>query len=253
MNPAPATAPDPAASAWKGLYRAGGVAALLIVGLYFVEMMGVAVMGTPPATREAWFALFGRYGTLGLLDAYLLDAVAVAVSGGLFLALYGRLRHTQVAWATLATGAAFLGITLYLTTNITFSMLFLSQQYAAAATDAERALCLAAGQAQVAVQNGTAAYLSFCFTAVAGLIFSLLMLRTPPFGKVTAWMGIVANVCQLVEPPTVLVPADFYRSLGVVLILVSFVFYVFWYVGLAWTLFRLGRRGQPAASIGDAR
>jgi len=41
--------------------------------------------------------------------------------------------------------------------------------------------------------------------------------------------------------PCVLVPAHFYQNVGLFLILISFVFYVIWYVLIARTLFRLGR------------
>jgi hypothetical protein len=84
--------------------------------------------------------------------------------------------------------------------------------------------------------------------AVAGLIVSVVMLRNKTFNKVTAYAGILANVFQLAEPPVILVPANFYQNIGLFLILISFVFYVMWYLLLARTLFRLEyleRKGLP--------
>ena len=228
---------------WKSLYKVGGAAAIAIVVLYVIEVIGFVAMGPPPATVDAWFTLFRNHGLLGLVDAYLLDAVAVALMVPLFLALYAALRRAKRAHMTLATVFGFVGIAVFLATNVTFSMFYLSGQYAAAKTDAQRSLFMAAGQAlfSVSIEHGTGPYVGLLLIAVAGLMASVVMLRNKTFGKVTAYAGILANVFQLAEPPVVLVPAHFYQNVGLFLILISFVFYVIWYVLIARTLFRLGR------------
>jgi hypothetical protein len=56
-------------------------------------------------------------------------------------------------------------------------------------------------------------------------------------------VGILANALQLAEPPVAFVPASFYENMGIgfFLIIISFVFFVIWYILIARTLFRLGR------------
>ena len=82
-------------------------------------------------------------------------------------------------------------------------MFYLSGQYAAAKTDAQRSLFMAAGQAlfSVSIEHGTGPYMGLLLIAVAGLMASVVMLRNKTFGKVTAYAGILANVFQLAEPP----------------------------------------------------
>jgi hypothetical protein len=192
---------------------------------------------------DDWFTLFRNHGLLGLFDAYLLDAFAVALMVPLFLALYAALGRANGAYVTLATALAVVGIAVFLSTNITFSMFYLSSQYAAATTAAQRSLFMAAGQAMVSIsiEHGTGAYMGLLLIAVAGLTVSVVMLRVGAFGKVAACAGILANALQLAEPPVVLVPADFYLNVGALLIVASFVFYAVWYVLIARTLFRLER------------
>ncbi len=226
---------------WKSLYTVGGAGAIAIVVLYVIEVIGFVAMGPPPATVDAWFTLFRNHGLLGLFDAYLLDAVAVTLMAPLFLALYAALGRAKRALVTLATALAFVGIAVFLATNVTFSMFYLSGQYAAATTDAQRALFMAAGQAMfsMSIEHGTGPYMALLLIGVAGLIISIVMLGNNTLKKRVAYVGILANGFQLAEPPVILVPANFYQNVGLFLILMSFVFYVMWYLLIARWLLRL--------------
>ena len=117
----------------------------------------------------------------------------------MFLAIYIALRRASPSFMAIATTLSFVGIAVYLATETAFSMLSLSDQYAAATTDAQRALFLAAGQAMFAEQvgAGTGTYMAFVLIGVAGLIIATVMLRSNIFGKVTASVGILANVIIL--------------------------------------------------------
>jgi len=74
----------------------------------------------------------------------------------------------------------------YFASNTAFEMLSLSNQYAAATTDAQRSIVMAAGQAMLAIYQGTAFDVSYVLSAVALLIISVIMLRSNVFSKVTA-------------------------------------------------------------------
>ncbi|GAI52340.1 unnamed protein product, partial [marine sediment metagenome] len=138
----------------------------------------------------------------GLLDLYLLEIPVYALFVPMFLALYAALRRTNESYMSLATTIAIIGIVVFLATNNPFSMLSLSDQYAAATTDAQRSLFLAAGQAMLANTNQRAVQgfnMGFLLVSVAGLIVSAVMLRSNIFSKVTAYMGILASALSLTE------------------------------------------------------
>jgi hypothetical protein len=62
----------------------------------------------------------------------------------------GRLNGASIA---LAATFGFVGIAVYFASNQAFSMLSLSDQYAAATTDAQRSMLLSAGEALLAIRT----------------------------------------------------------------------------------------------------
>ncbi len=194
---------------WKGLFRVGSVAAL-IAGLVFRRNLGAELMllrgvgiinvgpTTPPVAVVDWFGLLQNNRLVGLTLLGLFDVVNYAFAGLMFLALFVALRRASRSFMAIAASLSFVGIAVYLASNQALTMLSLSNQYAAAITDTQRSLLLAAGQATLAIhQNagyeGTGLYLSFLLMTVAGLIISMVMLRSDAFSKVTAYVGLLAN------------------------------------------------------------
>ena len=191
-------------SAWKGLYRVGGAAALIIVVMYLIAMViyiPAYRVGPPPSTIIEWFTLFQNNWLTGLFFLGLGDIAITVLWGPMSLALYAALRRANKTCLTVATPLAFVGIAVYLATNTAFSMLSLSSRYAAATTDAQKSLILAAGQAILAVSQGTGAYTGMSLVWVAGLIISGVMLRSKIFSKVTAYVGILGFALLLAGVP----------------------------------------------------
>ncbi len=192
---------ETADSRWKGLYRIGGAAALVVAMLLPIEII-VFIAYPLPSTVIGYFTLFQSNRLIGLLDLYLLEIPVYALFVPMFLALYAALRRANESYMALATTLAIIGIAVFLATNNPFSMLSLSDQYAAATTDAQRSLFLAAGQAMLANTNQRAVEgfnMGLLLVSVAGLIVSAVMLRSNIFSKVTAYMGIFANAVSLAE------------------------------------------------------
>lgn len=235
---------QPADSVGKGLYRIGGAAAL-IAAVVFRRNLGAEVTlltgQVPPITVLGWFTLLQNNALLGLTFLNVFDVVDYALVGLTFLALYAALRRTNESYATLAAFLAFLGIAIYVASNQAFALLSLSDQYAAATTDALRSQLLAAGQAVLAISNnesyqGAGVYLSFLLISVAGLIISTVMLQARIFGKAAAQVGIMANVLGL----GYYIALAFAPAVSFVPVSASAIFLVVWYVLIARRLFHLG-------------
>ncbi len=223
-------------SSWKSLYRVGGAAALTIVVLFFIQIIAFA-MGPIPSTTIDWFTLLQNNRLLGLLDldlVYVADQVLLLL---IFLALYVALRRANQSYMAVATILGFVAIAVYFATNAAFSMLYLSDQYAAATTDAQRSLFLAAGQATLAVSQGTGWYVFNVLGSVAPLIVSVVMLRSNIFSKVTAYAGILGSAVGL---------AFFVPAIGVYLLLISAVLFLIWFILIARRLLQLSARATRA-------
>ena len=138
--------------AYKSLYKLGGAAAFIVVVLTLSEVVGLTLY-PQPSTVSGWFMLFQSNRLIGLLDFWGLEVPMYVMFALVFLALYLVLRKANEGWMAIAVAFALLGVGIFLATNNPFSMLSLSNQYAAATTDAQRSTFLAAGQAILAHTN----------------------------------------------------------------------------------------------------
>ena len=134
---------EPATSAWVGLYRTAGVAAFTIVALVPIQA-AIFLLWPPPNTVVEYFSTFQRNALLGLLDLDLLLIIDQLLLVPVLLGLYVALRKTDASVILLGTTLGLFGALLFVVSReATFSMLWLSQQYAAVTSEAERSTCRA--------------------------------------------------------------------------------------------------------------
>ena len=243
---------------WRGLYIAGGVAALVAVlffrrnfGTELVTFKGFGIFDVPavqPGTAAGWFSLLQDDALVGLLLFDVVDLVNYALLGLVFLAIYAALHRANRGAMVIATASGLVGVGVYLASNHALAMLSLGERYAAATTTAQRATFVAAGEALLAIYNpgsihrGTGFYIGYGLVVLAGLIISVAMLRSRVFNRATAWAGILANALVLIDFLVLaFVPAIYGLPTAT-----SALFRVAWMVLIALGLFRLARR-KPAA------
>jgi hypothetical protein len=235
----------------KKLYRLGAIAAL-IAGLVFRRNLGAAeiplIIGqTPPDTIVGWFTLLQSNPLLGLSFLNVFDLVNYALIGIMFLALYVALRQTSKRYMVTATVLGLVGIIVYFVSNQALPLLSLSNQYANATTDAQKATLLTAGQALLsngydpnAVYPSIGIYLSLLLLAVAGLIIAAVMLRSKVFGRATVYVGIVACALDLVYlAGLTFVPAAYINLLAASCIATAGFLFMIWHLLIGLKLYKL--------------
>lgn len=226
---------------WRSLYRVGGTAALTIVAIALVQVTAFVVWPPPGfeanvGTVNGYFTLLQDNMLLGLLHLDVLLLVDYVLLILMFLALYIVLRQVNQSLMAIAMTLVFVGTATYFPSNIAFSMLSLSDQYAATTTDAQRTMLLASGQALLTSLQSSTFYVSYILMSAAGLIISSVMLRSNNnnnifFSKLTAYVGILASVLGL---------GLFVPTIGLLLSLISLIPTLMWYILIARSLFRLG-------------
>ena len=229
------------------LYRAGGIAALLAavlfrrnIGAEVTLFTGIAAI---PQSAAGWFTLLQDIPIIGLAFLAIFNLVNYALVGLMFLALCAALwpRHKTASAIALASGLV--GIAVSFATNIALTMLSLSQQYAAATSQAQRADLLAAGQAvlafgdPLAIYPSTGALMSLLLIAVAGLLFSVAMFRGQLFSRATALAGLSASACDLIYCLTFAF-APFLRAF---LLAAGGLFWAIWHLLVARRLLQLSK------------
>jgi hypothetical protein len=185
-------------AAWLPLYRIGAVAALT-AAILFRRNIGAEVslftgIDSIPQSAAEWFSLLQTNPFLGLSFLAVFDLVNYFLVGLVFLALAARLWPLNRSLTVMALASGLVGVTLHLASNISLTMFSLSQRYAVATPAAPRADLLAAGQVVLAAIPGTGALVGLLLVALAGLLFSLVLL---PSYRVTAILGLLASGCDL--------------------------------------------------------
>jgi len=177
---------------WRGLFKLGGIAALITAVLLVCELIVFSVWRQPETVTD-YFELFQDNWFVALLDLDLLGMVAYILFVPVMLALYIALRRASEALAAVGTALFFVGIAAFFATNTAFSLFVLSNNYAAATTTAERAMFLAAGQAALTTFQIGAFQVSYVIVSIAWLTISVVMVRSATFSTLTAWSGIMAG------------------------------------------------------------
>src|SRR3989304_208535 len=119
---------ETADSAWKRLYKVGAAAALIVLVLFLIGIIGIITVGLQPTTTHDWFTQlqnnwlvvlfklntgFSGVQTDLLNVLNLLDIVIMALFCIMFPALYGALRRTNKIWSFVAVSLLFFGLLVY--------------------------------------------------------------------------------------------------------------------------------------------
>ncbi len=237
-------------SKWNSIYKIGGLAALSAVLVALLEILIMFLPGgnAPHETVIDWFMLFQENWFLGLRNLGLLNIILNSLAILTFFALYAaHRRDAGQPYAALAMIIFFLGIGVFYATNRAFPMLDLSNQYASATTDAQRAMLEAAGQSMLSVgqSHSPGTFLGFFLSEIAGIAISLVMLRSGIFSKAAAYAGILGFGFLLVF--------EFFSSfvfglneVTMILAMLGGLLSMVWYILIAIRLFQLAQSSLEA-------
>ncbi len=186
-------------ASWNAIYKIGALAALLTVLVAIAEIGITFLPGGGRETTSArtvidWFMFYQTNPLMAMRNLGLVNIILVALSIPLTYALCAAHREVEKPLAGLALIVTLAGVAIFYSTNRAFSMLALSNQYAATASDTQRALLLAAGQSMLAVgeSHTPGTFLAFLFSEFSGILLGVLLLRGKLFSRASGIVGILA-------------------------------------------------------------
>jgi len=228
---------------WKNLYRIGGIATLIMMVFFLADTALFFLLGPYPDSSQGWFDLLRDNRPAGLLLLSIPTLFGAMLYYLTFLCLYNILRKDHAGFAALAALAAFVGLTILIVIHPAYSIVQLSNQYAAAAEETRRAALVSAAQMKMA-EAGAGLNIGGFLLEGAAVIFSILMLRSKPFGKTTAWLGIAGHGLDFFR--TVLNLAFVPEKISAVLLMVGGLPQFIWLILVGLKLIQLGRMEKSA-------
>jgi hypothetical protein len=218
---------------WKDLYRVG-----FFVNIAFPVAMFLAVIAyfiwpfTPGTTSIANIFTDLQNDRLGgLVKLDLTTPFLIGLLVFQLIPLYAALKRVNESYTLIALVLGLVGAALWFGSRPLVEMATLSDQYAAATTEAARTHYLAAGEALNTFFNGTNWMLSQFLIGFSYLISTILMLRSRIFSKATGYVGLVLAVTGF----GFIIPA-----IGGVVAMVGTIGGIAWFVLMARDFYRLG-------------
>jgi hypothetical protein len=203
---------DTANSRWNWLYKLSSAAALGAGILFLVAIIDLILAVFQPGTIKGWLSLFQNNWLVVIFKLHagfngihssllyqlnLLDIIILAFIATMYIGLYRSLRGTSKTWSIIAIAQPFLAILLFIVTKT-------------------------AGR---------------CGVMGAGLVISVVMLRSQLYNKLFAYMGILSAI--------LLLSGDFGVSMApsnilAILTGIGYVLMITWFFLVARRLFQLG-------------
>jgi hypothetical protein len=223
---------------WRSLYRAGGVSGLLAGLIYIVAAVLIFTTPSPPASGGVeTLQYIASHRSLYILKQVLWLGPSV-LAMVMFLALYPALRHVNKSYAAIGTvlGIMAWGLSLAWPTTGEGSpiLVYLSDHYSAATSDAARTAFATAAEVLVATE-GTPAAIGVLQT-ISILVISIVMVRGG-FPRSVAYLGVATGAIGVLSESLIELLGGLYAIYGVLLMI--------WFLAVGWQLYRLARKEPP--------
>ena len=216
---------------WREFYRVAAVSAFLVVILNIAAIALDFAAPPPISGGAATLEFIASHKASYIIEQQLWLAPGVFALV-VFMALYLALQYVNRSWAALGAliGGAAWALTLAIPTTSRGAppLVYLSDQYVAASSEAQRVTLASAAEALIA-QNNTPTLVGV-LTTVGMLIISLAMLKGV-FPKSVAYIGIVGGVVGVLSEALRFVLPNLYAVYGLLLLI--------WFIALGWALYRL--------------
>ena len=222
----------------KWLYRAGGIAAfILVIGWFLTFPLYAAGGGPEPLGAEARLIHYAGRETAWWAILWLMvftDLLYV----GIALALYQSLKKVDQSMMLLfiACKALFFTLDLGLLWPNHAALFNLSRLYAAAASEAQRAAIVSAATALSAVLDSLLPSVYSIVIPSLGTLFASLVMLKGVFSKRTAYLGLAVGVTGIVAF------ADPFMGAWGKMHIVNALLATIWFLLVGWRLYKLGQQ-----------
>lgn len=153
-----------------------------------------------PETAIDRFAQFQHNWLLGLYNMDLLNTIIQFFMIPAYVALFIAHRNENFGLSLLAFVIFILGTSIFISNNTALTMFDLSRKFASAATEQQKMLIAAAGEAMLTkgAHGSLGVFFSFAIPDIAGILMSIVMLNAKIFSKATSCFGLIGSSLLLI-------------------------------------------------------
>lgn len=223
----------------RTIYWIGGLISMILIAYCISTFLILVLIGPPPENIKECFSILNENTLYGLLRLDILTVFAMPLYYLLFYSIYMALKNVNYEFVTISLILAFIGLTLFLSSASVFSYLNLSKKYALAINDYDKNNLLAAGEAIFSsdMWRGTGSFIGGLLLQTGGLLFSINMLKSKVFSRITAYTGIFIFGLDLVH----ILIVFFLPLLSNILMIIAGTFYILWFLLVGFRLFKFSR------------
>jgi len=224
-------------SSQKTIFLIGGIVCMIFIAYSLITLLIMTIIGGPPETVEQCFIMLQENKLQGLLRLDILTVFIVPLYYLLFFSLFIALKKTHYGLVAIATILVFAGVTLFLSMPSVFSYLNLSDKFASSISDFQKNQLLAAGESILAsdIWHGTGAIIGGILLQTGALLFSIVMIKTSIFSRLTALTGIVLYGLDLLH----IIVGLIIPAVGNILMFIAGPIYLLWFPLVGLRLFKL--------------
>jgi hypothetical protein len=188
---------------WGSTYRIGAIVTFIVLAGVVLDMVVVTITGGNvaelPQTAIDRFSQFRESPLLGLYNLDLLNIINQLILIPAVFALYAAHRESTGPSALLALILFLVGTTIFVCGNTALTMLDLSHRYHAAASEEQKLLIAAAGEAMLTKgsHGSLGVFIGFVLPTFANFLMSAVMLKGKIFSRLTAYTGLIGNSLML--------------------------------------------------------
>jgi len=207
----------------RGIFAAGAIAAIATcalvaaaVGLYFIWPY------SPDRLSAAEILVFlarDPFGALVSLDVLMLAIAPVNML--VFISLFAALYRTNTALAVTALACGVLAFACLVVCRPVAELFALSRSYASAISDSEKKGIAFVAEGLLAYFKGTGWFIQTVLYPIAGIIFAILMRRSPAFSKADSAVGVIISALAF---------GFFIPKLGMLLLFANTIGSIPWYI-----------------------
>lgn len=203
----------------------------------------VLLDGGYPETAAECFDMLRENRFVALLRLDIVSVIVIPFYYLLFFSIYQALKTDHEMIAGIALFCTLAGVTIFIAGVNLVSIVIVSDKYHAAASPETRQHLLAACESMLASDMwiNTGAIVRGILIETGAIIFSVLMLKTFIFSRLTGWVGLLTHGFDLSS----ILAGLFYPPIKEIFTMVAGPLYIVWFILIGIRLFQLGKT-RPA-------